>query len=540
MFSTQDYDEGFGAILRNADYGDSNQWVPVNGDYYWTDIACTGDGSNVIACESQGGGYLWFNTAQGQAGEGAWHTGGGFDFSGEVVHYGFWRCVAVCQNNRNIVFAGESNNGQGSLWQSTDGGASLTAIPEVGVGNWRSVKCDASGGYVIALDSDNSNAWVRDPSGTWTNVTDLPQDNFSNVPYARFWACAISSNGQYMYVAGNDSDFDNGAVWGSSNYGINWTWMSIGFNGLPSDTYYRSVACSGDGQVVWAGVGSGGDQYVYRSTDGGLTWARAGPQNASSSTSWGALACDSDTGRQVLAATRWNSVGVWTTTIPEMYNTVAIGTQAGSSSIGANNIFLGYAAGTSNLGDTCIAIGSNAGYKNQASNSIYLGNKPFGTDSTIYYDTPDKFVVYSSGLNDSTATYTDLSECRFGIGTNPGSYALNVNGDAYVSGTIYGTVTPPISDRTLKQEIVTTTLGLDFVKSLKPVDYKFIDKPGSLRHGFIAQDVQELAPELVHTNPHTEKLGLEITDIIAPLVKAIQELSAEVTDLKAQLARLQA
>jgi hypothetical protein len=87
---------------------------------------------------------------------------------------------------------------------------------------------------------------------------------------------------------------------------------------------------------------------------------------------------------------------------------------------------------------------------------------------------------------------------------------------------------------------VTTTLGLDFVKSLKPVDYKFIDKPGSLRHGFIAQDVQEVAPELMHTNPHTEKLGLEITDIIAPLVKAIQELSAEVTELKAQLARLQA
>jgi hypothetical protein len=123
-----------------------------------------------------------------------------------------------------------------------------------------------------------------------------------------------------------------------------------------------------------------------------------------------------------------------------MYDTVAIGTRAGSDSIGANNIFLGYAAGTSNLGDTCIAIGSNAGYENEASNSIYLGNNPNGAATTPYFDTPDKFLVYSTGLNDATATYTDLSECRFGIGTNPGSYALNVSGDAYVSGTIYGTV----------------------------------------------------------------------------------------------------
>ena len=538
MFSTQDYaDNANGYILRNSNYGDSGDWETVNGDYYWRDIACTGDGINVIACESDGGGYLWFSSDYGTGP--SWHTDGGFDLSGNAVHNGFWRCVAVAQSNPYIIFAGESNNGEGSLWQSTDGGATLTQIAEVGVGNWRSVKCDASGGYVIAVDSDNSNAWVRDPSGTWTNVTNLPQDNDSNVPSSRFWACAISSNGQYMYVAGNETDFgDDGAVWGSSNYGSNWTWMSTDFNGLPADTYYRSLACSGDGQVVWAGVGSGGDQYVYRSTDAGITWARSGSANMSGS--WGALACDSDTGRQVLGAARWGDGGVWTTTIPEMYDTVAIGTRAGSNSIGADNIFLGYAAGTSNLDGKCIAIGSNAGYQNEASNVIFLGNNPSGANQTPGFDQNNTFLVYSTGGNGGIATYTDLSNSRLGIACSPGSYALNVSGDAIVSGTITGTVVAPPSDRTLKQEIVTTTLGLDFVKSLKPVDYKFIDKPEALRHGFIAQDVQEVAPELVHTHPHTEKLGLEITDIIAPLVKAVQELSAEVADLKAQVARLQA
>lgn len=535
MYSTQDYaNNGDGYILRNTNYGVSSEWETVQGDYFWRDIACTGDGSNVIACEwdDGAGGYLWFSIDRGT--NGSWDTEGGFDQSGAAVHLGLWRSVTVAQNNRNIIFAGESNGGgTGSLWKSTDGGATLTQVAEVGTGNWRSVRCDAVGGYVIALDSYNSNAWVRDPSGTWTNVTSLPQSDSDNVPEDAFWASAISSNGQYMYACGSD----DGEVWGSSNYGSNWTRLSSVFSPLPSNTGWRSVACSGDGQVVYAGVGSGGNQYVYRSTDAGLKWAVAGQVSISSS--WAALACDSDTGRLVLGATRWNNDGLWTTTVPEMTDTVAIGSEAGSNSIGYENVFVGLRAGISNLGYNCIAIGKDAGYGNQGNNNIYLGKNPSGANLTPNFGSSNMFLVYRTGGN-GIATYTDLSEARFGIGTEPGSYALNVSGDAIVSGTITGTVVPPPSDRTLKQEIVTTTLGLDFVKSLKPVDYKFIDKPQALRHGFIAQEVQEVAPELVHTNPHTEKLGLDITDIIAPLVKAVQELAAEVTDLKAQLARLQA
>ena len=607
-----------GFLVSNTNYGLSSDWIcnVVLNTADWKDIACTGDGSNVIACESDGGGYLWFNANRGQSN--IWHTDGGFQYDTCNTYYGYWRCVTVAQNNSNIIFAGESNGGDGLLWQSTDGGATLTQVPEVGAGNWRSVRTDACGGYVLAVDSYNSNAWVRDPSGNWTNVSDLPQAQYEDSPYAEFWACAVSSNGQYMYAAAAYNDFDDGAVWGSSNYGSNWSWMSYSTNGLPEDTYYRSVACSGDGQVVYAGVGDNGNQYIYRSTDAGLTWARAGPRGVS--TCWAALACDSDTGRQVLAAARFNSNGLWTSTIPDMYDTVAVGSKAGSNSLGALNVFAGSNAGCSNLAsdtvflganagrwnageysigighaahcagqyDNCIAIGhaalgsngacySNgdyrswcnaadciaigqhagenngvddtannliaigqyAGYSNQSANSIYLGSNPNGQTQTPLYNYNNKVLVYSTGANDGIATYTDTNSSRLGIACIPG-YALDVSGDAYVSGTIYGTVTPPVSDRTLKQEIVATTLGLDFVKSLKPVDYKFINKPELLRHGFIAQDVQEVSPEMVHANPNTEKLGLEITDIIAPLVKAVQQLSAEVDDLKAKLARLQA
>jgi len=517
---------GYGYILSNSDFGDSNLWY-YTGDYCnWQDIACTGDGSNVIACESDGGGYLWFNTNAGAYGD-WYYDNGGFNGEGGSVHLGYWRCVAVAQSNSNIIFAGESNNGDGSLWMSTDAGGTFSQIGAVGNGNWRSVKCDASGGYVIAVDSYNYNAWVRDPSGTWTNVSHLPQLVGDDVPDDSFWACAISSNGQYMYVCGTD----DGEVWGSSNYGSNWLRLSGQYsNGLPSNTYWRSLACSGDGQVVWAGVGTGGS--IYRSTDGGLSWAEAGPRGIS--TSWAALGCDSDTGRQVLAATRCSYTGVWTTQVPEMFNTVAIGTQAGSNSIGAENIFIGTNAGMSNLGERCIAIGDYAGYSNEASNVIFLGSNPSAPFQTPGYDQDNTFLVYSTGGNGGIATYTDLANSRFGIACDPGSYTLNVNGPAYA------TAWDLPSDRKLKQEIVTTTLGLDFVKSLKPVDYKFIDKPEALRHGLIAQDVQEVAPEIVTTAPDSDKLSMSYMEFIAPLIKAVQELSAEVDDLKAKLARLQA
>jgi hypothetical protein len=607
-------------LVSNTNYGLSSDWIcnVVLNTADWKDIACTGDGQYVVACESDGGGYLWFNSNKGQSN--IWHTDGGFQSNTCNTYYGYWRCVTVAQNNSNIIFAGESNGGDGLLWQSTDGGATLTQVAEVGAGNWRSVRTDACGGYVLAVDSYNSNAWVRDPSGNWKSVNELAQAEYEDKLVAEFWACAVSSNGQYMYAAGAYSDFDDGAVWGSSNYGINWNWISRSSNGLPSNTYYRSVACSGDGQVVYAGVGALGDsnQYIYRSTDGGLSWARAGPRGVSSS--WAALACDSDTGRQVLAATRWNSAGLWTSTIPDMYDTVAVGSKAGSNSLGALNVFAGSNAGCSNLAsdtvfiganagrwnageytigighaancagqyDNCIAIGhaalgsngacySNgeyrswcnaadsiaigqhagenngvcntannliaigqyAGYSNQSVNSIYLGSNPVGQTQTQLYNYNNKFLVYGTTSNQNgIATYTDLSNRWFGIGVIP-DRALKVQGDAYITGNLTVDGSYP-SDRTLKQEIVVTTLGLDFVKSLKPVDYKFIDKPEALRHGLIAQDVQEVAPEIVRTNTTSGKLGLEYIDLIAPLVKAVQELSAEVDDLKAKVARLQA
>jgi hypothetical protein len=96
-----------------------------------------------------------------------------------------------------------------------------------------------------------------------------------------------------------------------------------------------------------------------------------------------------------------------------------------------------------------------------------------------------------------------------------------------------------VSDRNLKRDIVNETLGLDFVKKLTPVTYSMIKGNGRKLHGFIAQDVEPLIDgdndALKITNEDGSK-GVDYLSLIAPMAKAIQELSAKVDALEAKLA----
>lgn len=93
------------------------------------------------------------------------------------------------------------------------------------------------------------------------------------------------------------------------------------------------------------------------------------------------------------------------------------------------------------------------------------------------------------------------------------------------------------SDRTLKQDIEDEALGLAFVKALRPRRFRFISDPDYQQHGFIAQEVAEIATPagqkdaLAFTNPNG-KMGINHLSLIGPLVKAVQELAAEVAALR--------
>jgi hypothetical protein len=121
------------------------------------------------------------------------------------------------------------------------------------------------------------------------------------------------------------------------------------------------------------------------------------------------------------------------------------------------------------------------------------------------------------------------------------------------------------SDERTKKDIADSSLGLDFVKALRPVSYKWVEGskevtgqvdgqapttvsvPGQRTHfGLIAQEVKAALPEgvdfggwvLTDKNDANSQQALRYDQFIAPLIQAVKELSQKVEVLEAELAIL--
>ena len=93
------------------------------------------------------------------------------------------------------------------------------------------------------------------------------------------------------------------------------------------------------------------------------------------------------------------------------------------------------------------------------------------------------------------------------------------------------------SDARSKHDITDLDLGLTFIKALRPRSYKRNGSDNDEELGFIAQEVQEVLPRPLGLLFHDERMdtfGLRKDDLIAPLVKAVQQLAARVEALEAK------
>ncbi|WP_235067794.1 tail fiber domain-containing protein [Micavibrio aeruginosavorus] len=113
------------------------------------------------------------------------------------------------------------------------------------------------------------------------------------------------------------------------------------------------------------------------------------------------------------------------------------------------------------------------------------------------------------------------------------------------------------SDERLKKDIVPLSddEGLDAIMQLNPVHYKWRDRAAEdqTEMGFIAQEVEQVLPELVGIGPDTEitsedgaketiedAKSMSYATVVVPLVKAVQQLKAENDALRARLEKLEA
>lgn len=155
-----------------------------------------------------------------------------------------------------------------------------------------------------------------------------------------------------------------------------------------------------------------------------------------------------------------------------------------------------------------------------------------------------------------------------GYGGPYGCWASGASWAGYFSGNVYTTGTYQGSDRALKKNITEFNSATDIINKLKPCQYEYrhdgnyaqMNLPEGSHYGLIAQDVEEVLPNLVKAtefNPpqKTDKDGKPVettgnvaapksesidfkavnyTELIPIMIKAMQEQQKEITDLKAE------
>lgn len=105
-----------------------------------------------------------------------------------------------------------------------------------------------------------------------------------------------------------------------------------------------------------------------------------------------------------------------------------------------------------------------------------------------------------------------------------------------VDGTAYANSFQNNSDRRLKENII--PVESDIIDKLVPVSFDW-KKTKQHSYGFIAQEVQEICPELVSVDDNG-MLSLNYTAIIPHLVHKVQQQQKQINDLETRIARLEA
>ena len=157
-----------------------------------------------------------------------------------------------------------------------------------------------------------------------------------------------------------------------------------------------------------------------------------------------------------------------------------------------------------------------------------------GGDVAIMYDSAGNGGLYREP-NGRWHIYHHVANNCLGIGgsTTSSAYSTYVSGALYATGNITA-----YSDRRVKENIVTldSASALDKVNALRGVYYNRIDDPEKTKQiGFIAQEVNEVVPELVTYAEDVDQYGVNYGNATALLVEAVKDLTQQVKDLKAEI-----
>ena len=199
-----------------------------------------------------------------------------------------------------------------------------------------------------------------------------------------------------------------------------------------------------------------------------------------------------------------------------------------NNTTGTNNTANGYQTLFSNTnGDYNTANGANALYENTTGNN----NTAYGRSALVLNTTGSNNT--GIGFNANVPSATGSNQVRIG----------NTN-VTYAGVEVAWSIT---SDTRRKAGITQTALGLDFIKTLNPVSYyRSNDEKKKTEYGFIAQEVETALNKAgainngIITKDDAGMYSVRYNDLIAPMVKAIQEQQAIIQNQQKQIDELKA
>lgn len=178
------------------------------------------------------------------------------------------------------------------------------------------------------------------------------------------------------------------------------------------------------------------------------------------------------------------------------------------------------------------ASGAEALYNNTtgfANTAIgYLAGNGFGAENATN-STVIGFGARFFGNNQVQIGNSDITDVYLGrrdvIGSTGADANLRLEGNVIAGGIVLS------SDGRLKENVTAVTEGLSLVNDLNPVRYHRInERSGSTEMGLVAQEVQatlkahNLNSGMVHQSDSSDYLYLRYNDLMAPMIRAIQEL----------------
>ncbi len=456
------------------------------------------------------------------------------------------------------------------------GKLTTTGIKNVAVGSY-SLDANTEGENNVAIGQSalGSNTTADNNTGVGINALTVNTTGTENVAVGKD-ALKVNTTGSYNTAVGGYGTLDanttanNNTAIGAGVLTVNTT----GANNTSVGAYSLDANTTGDENVaVGYGALSNNTTADYNTAVG--TSALAANTTGSQNTAVGQNAGDAITTGAANTCLGQSALSNTTTS----NNNTAIGVDAlTANTTGSENAGFGiYALDGCTTGTNNTAVGYHAlGGVTTSANNTGLG---FRAGQAITTGAQNTSIGTSSGATVTTGSYNTYvgQDCRGSasdveyetvigynqVGQGDGKLTYGKSG-AYTTLTAGSTTVGSSSDKRIKENIQDSTAGLSFINDLQPKIFEYKKKKdvdpvlteeyeegseervkgrSGLQHGFIAQEVKEAIdkhPEIKEGFDGWEEnpSGVQIVGesaFIPMLVKAVQELSAQVEELKAQI-----